>query len=132
MALTQKLEIPLTILEKGTVIEINFPFEEKEGYKKRPAVIIEKNDKIAVVLALKVTSVKKDYCYAVEISDLKSAGLSKSSWVLTDKELSINIKENNVKVLGHLSENDNEHVFTTYEIATLNNAKTCLSFKGGM
>lgn len=55
----QKIKIPISILGAGSVIYIDYPYEDKNEQKRRPAVVLSyENGKTKVVL-LKVSSVEK-------------------------------------------------------------------------
>jgi hypothetical protein len=110
MQVQQRIKIPISILGLGSVLEIDYPFEDKNTFKRRPAVVISyENGKTKVVL-LKISSVEKykdikKYPYAYKIRDLNQSGLPKPSYVLTDKELLVP-DNTNCEGIGRLSEYD--------------------------
>lgn len=66
----------------GEVWWTDFPFEDQNVTKHRPAIVMD-DDTIAV-LAMKVTSQDKDIPYNIKIEDWKEAGLKKLSWARID------------------------------------------------
>lgn len=77
-------------MEKYNVGEIwwtNFPFEDSNRMKHRPAIVIDDN-RIAV-LAMYVTSQDKDNPYNIEITDWEKAGLKRPSWARIDRIINI-------------------------------------------
>ena len=113
------LSLLKNIIGEGSVIEVDYPYEENDNSKKRPAVVLYNGSEITLI-ALKISSSKKflngSNFYAIEISDLESAGLKKQSWVLTNKELVVNIN-NKFTYLGTLSELDLEKVKAYHKLA---------------
>ena len=87
----------------GEVWWTQFPFEEINDAKRRPAIVID-DDTIAV-LAMMVSSVEKDNPYSIEIDDWKEAGLSKKSWARIDRIIKID-EWRMEKKIGNLSERD--------------------------
>ena len=45
--LTQKMEIPIGFFEVGAVMDVEFPFEDKNEEKLRPSVIIKTSEDTA-------------------------------------------------------------------------------------
>ena len=72
----------------GEVWWVQFPYSDQDKEKRRPAIVID--DETIAVLAMYVTSQKKDNPYSIEIEDWESAGLSKLSWARIDKIIRIN------------------------------------------
>lgn len=60
-----------------------FPFEEIDKSKQRPAIIID-SDTIAILSAM-VTSKDKKNPYSIKIDEWEKAGLKKESWVRIDR-----------------------------------------------
>ena len=126
--LTQKMEIPIGFFEVGAVIDVEYPYEDGNKKKLRPAVIIDISNEKITAFALKVTSSEKyqdtsKYPFSVEVTDLQIAGLSKPSWVLTDKELRIN-KNCKLYLRGHLADNDLEKVKMIRQVAVISGRVT--------
>jgi mRNA-degrading endonuclease toxin of MazEF toxin-antitoxin module len=124
--------MPILFFEVGSVVEVEYPYEDCTMSKKRPAVIIEITDNQITAVSLKISSSKKyenteKYPYAVEVIDIVSAGLNKRSWVLTDKELTID-KRNKLELIGHLSELDYETVKAFHELALADGSIVRLSY----
>ncbi len=67
----------------GEVWWTQFPFEEIEESKRRPAIVID--DEQIAILSLMVTSKNKDNPYCIEIKGWKEAGLSVPSWARIDR-----------------------------------------------
>ena len=89
--------------EIGEVWWTQFPFEEINDTKRRPAIIID-DDTIAV-LTMMVSSVEKDNPYSVEIDDWMEAGLSKKSWARIDRIIHMD-EWRMEKKIGNLSQHD--------------------------
>ncbi len=90
------------------------------------------SDNRITIVMLKITSADKyndkaQYPYAVKINDNDSTGLTKESWVLTDKELLVN-GNNKLYLMGHLSEQDLKIFKTIHNIAVINNSVSKLSY----
>ena len=87
----------------GEVWWTQFPFEDIDEDKRRPAIVFD--DNTIAVLAMMVTSVEKDNPYSIEIEDWDKAGLPKKSWARIDRI--INMDEWRMeKKIGDLSERD--------------------------
>ena len=89
--------------EIGDVWWVHFPFQDKDQVKRRPAIIVD--DETIAILAIKVTSKEKDNPYSIFIKDWQSAGLTKPSWAIIDRIVSISEMFMDCKI-GVLSEND--------------------------
>lgn len=119
----QRLKIPISILGVGSVVYIDYPFEDTEDVKRRPAVVLSyENGKTRVVL-LKISSVEKyqnskKYPYAYKIKDLEQSGLPKPSYVLADKELLVP-DNTQCEGTGRLSMSDLKAVNTLHNLAVL-------------
>lgn len=71
----------------GELWWVEFPFDEVDIDKRRPAIIID--DEHMAVLGMYVTSKNKENPYSIEITYWKEAGLSQESWARIDKIISI-------------------------------------------
>ena len=94
--------------EIGDVWWVHYPFEDKDKEKRRPAIIVD--DETIAILAIKVTSKEKNNPYSICIKDWESAGLTKPSWAIIDKIVSISEMDMDSK-MGVLSENDATKIF---------------------
>lgn len=124
--------IPVEFFNEGSVVEIEYPYEDCSKRKLRPAVVIEMSENKITIVMLKITSKEqyddiKKYPYAVKIQDTDLAGLTKNSWVLTNKELVVNGK-NKLYLRGHLSDVDLETVKIVHEAAKVNNCIKQLNY----
>lgn len=128
----QKIKIPISILGAGSVIYIDYPYEDKNEQKRRPAVVLSyENGKTKVVL-LKVSSVEKyedskKYPYAYKIKDLQQSGLPKTSYVLADKELLVP-DNTQCEGAGRLSLGDLKAVNALHNLAVLANRQTTQNY----
>lgn len=98
------------ILGIGAIILIEYPYEDKNNSKTRPAVVISYDMNTTAVVLLKISSVNKyadskKYPYAYKIKDLNGTGLKKASFILTNKELQISNKTP-CKAIGRLAQNE--------------------------
>ncbi|MDD7665024.1 MAG: type II toxin-antitoxin system PemK/MazF family toxin [Lachnospiraceae bacterium] len=87
----------------GEVWWTEFPFDDIEFSKHRPAIIID-DDTIAI-LAIKVTSKEKNNPFYVEIQDWESAGLRVKSWAQIDRIVRMEEWRMDEKI-GKLSDRD--------------------------
>lgn len=87
----------------GEIWWTNFPFNDSNNTKHRPAIIIDE-DRIAI-LTMYVTSKNKENPFSVEITDWKNAGLAVPSWARIDKIISIDEWRINQKI-GKLTDRD--------------------------
>lgn len=87
----------------GEVWWTQFPFQEVDECKHRPAIVID-NDKIAI-LAMMVTSKDKENPYSIRIDDWDQAGLDRESWARIDRIIQIDEWRMDKKI-GNLSERD--------------------------
>lgn len=87
----------------GDIWWIDFPFEDGEIEKHRPAIIIDA-DTLAII-AMYVTSRDKLHPLDIEITDWKEAGLNRPSWARIDKTVSIS-EWRLLGKTGHLSDRD--------------------------
>ena len=128
----QKIKIPISILGAGSVIYIDYPYEDKNEQKRRPAVVLSyENGKTKVVL-LKVSSVEKyedskKYPYAYKIKDLQQSGLPKTSYVLADKELLVP-DNTQCEGAGRLSLGGLRAVNALHNLAVLANRQTTQNY----
>ncbi len=67
----------------GEVWWTQFPFEEIEESKRRPAIVIDENT--IAVLVMMVTSKDKSNPYSIKIDDWQKAGLKRKSWARIDR-----------------------------------------------
>lgn len=103
----------------GEVWWTEFPFEEIDVSKHRPAIVIDE-DTIAV-LTMMVTSKDKNNPYSIKIDDWQKAGLTKESWARIDRIIRMD-EWRMEKKIGDLSKNDllkisqlvTEHLSGTY------------------
>ena len=92
----------------GEVWWVHFPYSDEDKEKRRPAIIID--DETIAILAMYVTSQKKDTPYSIEIEDWQKAGLPKPSWTRIDKIVSISEWHMDRKI-GDLSTKDSKKIF---------------------
>ncbi|MGN0363518.1 MAG: type II toxin-antitoxin system PemK/MazF family toxin [Bilifractor sp.] len=95
---------------------VQFPFEETNDSKHRPAIVID--DHTLAVLAMYVTSKSKEWPYSIEIQDWKEAGLHKKSWTRIDRTIEIEAVAIDEKI-GKLTDRDLQKIMQLYvEILT--------------
>lgn len=87
----------------GEVWWTQFPFEEIDEVKRRPAIVIDE-DTIAI-LAMMVSSKEKANPYSIEVTDWKDAGLPVRSWARIDRIIRMD-EWRMEKKIGNLSERD--------------------------
>ena len=73
---------PVSDYITGTVVNINFPFQEKLGSKLRPAVVISYNESITRVVLLQVTSQNPKTEFDYTVKDYKETGFTKNPSVI--------------------------------------------------
>lgn len=116
-----KLEMPIELFSKGSVIFIDFTYDDKpEKSKGRPAIVTDYNEEETRVVLLKVTSkdprTKYDYVLSnPEIADLKEGSVVRCNHILT--------VPNNYKCSkhGNLSRKDMMSVEILYNQAIIDN-----------
>lgn len=91
------------IYKIGEVWWTQFPFEESDEDKHRPAIVID--DENIAVLAMMVTSKEKRNPFCVKIDDWEAAGLSIESWARIDRIIKMDEWRMDRKI-GNLSEKD--------------------------
>ena len=77
-------------MNKFDIFIVDFKYDDSDEYKRRPAVIL--NDFNVAALVSKITShaPRNNYPGEIQIKDLKSAGLKKSSTIRLSKIIKIN------------------------------------------
>lgn len=101
-----KIQMPIGMFDKGSVIYVDYPYEDKTGKtKRRPAVVIDYNTFMTKVVVLKVTTtgVRTPYDYQLKNPDL--ASLKKGSVVRCNHTLQLP-NEFRCEKHGALSRND--------------------------
>ena len=74
--------------EPGSIVEVIFPFEEGDGSKRRPAlVVMDKGD--GILLVAKITSQNKGRKWNVPLPCDQLNGLSVDSFVQVDKTIKL-------------------------------------------
>ena len=131
----QKIKIPISILGAGSVVFIDYPFEDKKEDKRRPAVVLSYGNGKTKVVLLKISSVEKyedakKYPYAYKIQDLQQSGLPKTSYVLADKELLVP-DDTQCEGTGRLYIRDLKAVNTLHDLAVLANRQTIQNYGEG-
>ena len=85
----QKIQIPIGMFSKGPVIYIDFPYEDSQSKsKKRPAIVVDFNEKSTRVIILKVTTqgIRTEYDYPLlnaEMANLKQGSVVRCNHTLT-------------------------------------------------
>ena len=87
----------------GEVWWTQFPFEDSDEDKHRPAIVID--DNTIAVLAMMVTSKEKNNPFCVKIDDWKDAGFKIESWARIDRIINMDEWRMDRKI-GNLSEGD--------------------------
>lgn len=87
----------------GEVWWTEFPFEEIDVSKRRPAIVIDEST--IAVLAMMVTSKDKKNPYSIKIDDWQEAGLVTESWARIDRIIRMD-EWRMEKKIGDLSESD--------------------------
>ena len=87
----------------GEVWWTQFPFQEIDVSKRRPAIVIDENT--IVVLAMMVTSKDKKNPYSIKIDDWADAGLAKESFARIDRVVSMD-EWRMEKKIGDVSKRD--------------------------
>ncbi len=118
----QKIQIPIEMFSKGSIIYIEFPFNDNESKsKRRPAVVIDFNQSSTRVVVLKVTTKGIRTQYDYKLQDCAMANLSNKSVVRCNHTLTL---PNEYKCEKHsnLSRRDGMAVELLYKQAIMNNA----------
>jgi hypothetical protein len=97
--------VPKCRLVRGAVVWAHIPFEEGEGEKTRPAVVIERRGRNVVLKPATTSSSWRRYPHRyVEIQDIGVAGLRRPTAVRSDQVI-VDLIEI-VDLVGRLSEED--------------------------
>lgn len=83
-----KIQFPLGLLPLGSIIKLQFPFQDDPSkYKERPAVIVQVSKNAVEVVMLKVTTHTNRGGYDYTVGDHKAANLKAGSVVRCDHVL---------------------------------------------
>ena len=118
----QKIQMPLGMFSVGSVIQIEFAYEDKPTKsKRRPAIVIDFDNDNTRVMVLKVTTKGIRTQYDYEITDYDMANLKAGSVVRCNHTLTL---PNNYKCEKHsnLSRRDYLAVNILYNQAIQNNS----------
>ncbi len=78
------------MFERGELVLIPYPFTDLSARKRRPVLILTNPDQHGDFIALQVTS-RGYHEHSISLNDqLKSGCLPKSSWVRTDRVITLN------------------------------------------
>lgn len=103
------MNIDRKLLSEGDVLSVNFPFNDKIGFKRRPAVITRVSGN--KIFLAKITSQIKNHPNNITLQNYTVAGLHKASQVQCNREVSLNRYSHNlIKKIGHLEQHDLEQV----------------------
>lgn len=91
--------------QKGDVLTVDFPYNDQNAFKRRPAVVTRvSGDNIVIA---KITSQIKNHPNNVLLTDYKAAGLFKESQVQCNRQVSLNrYSPRIIKKVGHLTDYD--------------------------
>ena len=91
--------------QKGDVLTVDFPYNDQNAFKRRPAVVTRvSGDNIVIA---KITSQIKNHPNNVLLTDYKAAGLFKESQVQCNRQVSLNrYSPRIIKKVGHLADYD--------------------------
>lgn len=105
------MDIPVQIFEAGTILFVDFPYEDSNIFKKRPVIVITNNKKEMLLLCLKMTSHKvRNSEYDYQLKDLSNTGLKGTSVVRCDKGYHLNYGEN-YSFCGFMNAEDFKEVY---------------------
>lgn len=115
-----KIKVPLEFYEIGTILFVNYPFEDFDKSKRRPALLIANSKERMLLLLLKMTSKGiRNTTYDYKLQDLADTGLQGQSVVRCNKGyyFSYNLE---YEYAGHLDSNDLKEVLLRYYKAVKN------------
>lgn len=118
----QKIQMPIGMFNKGSVIYIDFTYDDNNSkVKKRPAIVIDYDQNSTRVIVLKVTTQGTRTQYDYQLKNPKMANLKESSVVRCNHTLTL---ANGFKCEKHgdLSRQDALAVELLYNQAVYNNA----------
>ena len=101
----------------GTVVNVEFPFQEREGSKMRPAVVISFNKEVTRVVLLQVTSQEARTDFDYTIKDYKDTGFTKTPSVVRCNAVLTVPNERELQKKGVLSRRDLLAVNALYQKA---------------
>lgn len=110
-------------MKRGTIVLIKFPFTDLQAFKRRPAIIVSKENKTSndFIVAF-ITSVyseklsETDFVFDMHHSDFRRSGLIKTSIIKLDKLATLN-KSIFTGELGYLSNSTMKEIDVRLKIA---------------
>ena len=79
------------MLDAGSLVVLPFPFSDLSSVKRRPVLLLTVPDSLGDFLAMAVTSqAGHPESLALNQPDMRAGTLPKSSWIRTDKVVSLN------------------------------------------
>lgn len=91
--------------QKGDVLTVDFPYNDQNAFKRRPAVVTRVSDDNIVIA--KITSQIKNHPNNVLLTDFSAAGLFKESQVQCNRQITLNRYSSRIiKKVGHLTDHD--------------------------
>ncbi|MEQ8717767.1 MAG: type II toxin-antitoxin system PemK/MazF family toxin [Acidimicrobiales bacterium] len=104
------IHVPLTQLTAGTIVWAHVPYVESEGYKTRPAVVLDRDGRDIELLALTSSLRRFDMPDRyVELSELEPTGLDRPCGIRMTPSVVVD-RIDILSIAGHLSERDAEAV----------------------
>ena len=105
MSLTQVKPVALGALNPGVVVYAHVPFDQGDGEKSRPAVVVGRRGRDILLKSITSSGRAQNYPGLYDpIRDLEPAGLDRLSWARKSPVTVDRIEI--IEIIGHLSEND--------------------------
>ena len=77
-----EMKLPVETFVSGTIVQVDFPYRDKDESKSRPAVVMDFDENVTHVILLQVTSHEPRTQYDYEITVYEDTGLSKEPSVV--------------------------------------------------
>ncbi|GAB4451232.1 MAG: hypothetical protein OHK0036_11430 [Bacteroidia bacterium] len=84
----------ISVVKRGEIYFCQFPYSDKEKFKKRPVLVLTSSDNYGDFLCVKITATYKEcpVCIPITEKSLQTGSLSYPSIVVCDKITSLNEK----------------------------------------
>lgn len=103
-------------LVRGDVIILPFPFADRPGYKRRPALVLSVfSAKEHIVCSITSQTVRDDYCLSLDPEDFADGGIKNSSFIRPNYVFTVRTEAIAYRA-GRISESKFEEVRSMFHI----------------
>ena len=111
------MRLPIEVFMQGTIVRVDFPYDDSERSKSRPAIVYSFDNTSTGVILLKVTSKEPRSSYDYEILHYEDTGLTKRPSVVKCNCVYIILNGETLEKLGNLSRQDFNNVSVLFNQA---------------